>query len=111
MKLLFDQNLSPELVSGAANSFPGSTHVQALQMASASDSAIWEHAKRNGFTIVTKDAGFLQRSMVHGHPPKVIWIGSGNCSTKSIVVMLGKHARRLREFGGDAHSSFLMLSL
>jgi predicted nuclease of predicted toxin-antitoxin system len=76
-------------------------------MASAADSEIWE---QNGFMIVTKDAGFLQRSMLHGHPPKVIWIGSGNCATKAVAVMLGKHSRRLTEFGGDAESALLMLS-
>ncbi|MGH9510016.1 MAG: DUF5615 family PIN-like protein, partial [Terriglobales bacterium] len=105
MKLLFDQNLSPKLVSTAQDSFPGSKHVQALELGSAADSVIWEYAKQNGFTIVTKDAGFLQRSMVHGHPPRVIWIGSGNCATQAVADLLKKHYHRLRKFGDDAESS------
>ena len=37
---------------------------------------------REGYTIVTKDADFRQRSFLLGPPPKVIWIGLGNCSTQ-----------------------------
>jgi predicted nuclease of predicted toxin-antitoxin system len=44
MKLLFDQNLSPKLVSRLADLFPGSSHVQSEGLDSANDDQIWEHA-------------------------------------------------------------------
>jgi predicted nuclease of predicted toxin-antitoxin system len=56
MKLLFDQNLSPELVNRLADLFPGSSHVQAVVLDCADDDQVWEHARLNGFAIVTKDA-------------------------------------------------------
>lgn len=55
MKLLFDQNLSPKLVNGLADLFPGSRHVQSETLDCADDDQVWDHAKRNSFAIVTKD--------------------------------------------------------
>ena len=56
MKLLFDQNLSPKLVNRLADLFPGSSPVQSLGLDCAEDDQVWEHARLNGFAIVTKDA-------------------------------------------------------
>ncbi|NLT70435.1 MAG: DUF5615 family PIN-like protein [Verrucomicrobiaceae bacterium] len=64
MKLLFDQNLSSALVGHLADLFPGSTHVKSLGMMSADDVAIWNYAAQNGFTIVSKDSDFQQRSLL-----------------------------------------------
>lgn len=58
MKLLFDQNLSPVLIKELQDVFPGSAHTEALVLARADDSSIWEYARENGFTIVSKDADF-----------------------------------------------------
>ena len=71
MKLLFDQNLSPKLVSLLADLFPGSSHVQSVGLDCASDEQVWEHARLNGFAIVTKDEDFNYLSVVRGIPPKV----------------------------------------
>src|SRR5213593_4048314 len=56
MKLLFDQNVSPKLVNRLADLFPGSSHVQSVGLDCASDDQVWEHARLNGFALVTKDA-------------------------------------------------------
>ena len=42
MKLLFDQNLSPKLVTRLADLFPGSLHVQSAGLDQADDEKIWE---------------------------------------------------------------------
>src|SRR5207248_1452461 len=55
MKLLFDQNLSPKLVNRLADLFPDSSHVQSVGLDCAGDDQIWEHARLNGFAVVTKD--------------------------------------------------------
>ncbi len=44
MKLLFDQNLSPRLVTRLADLFADSSHVQTEGLDCASDDQVWEHA-------------------------------------------------------------------
>ena len=49
------------------------------------DMEIWQFAKKNGFTIVTFDADFLDISILNGFPPKVIWFRTGNLTTSEIA--------------------------
>ena len=58
MKLLFDQNLSPQLAPDLDDVFPGSAHVEPLGLGTAKDGEVWEFAKANGFAIVSKDEDF-----------------------------------------------------
>ena len=80
MKLLFDENLSPKLVMALADVFPNSAHVDRLGLGGSPDSEVWEYAKQHGFVLVSKDSDFYEKSMLCGHPPKVVWIKKGNCS-------------------------------
>ena len=41
MKLLFDENVSPRLVAGLSDVFPGSVHVRDVGLDRATDAAIW----------------------------------------------------------------------
>ncbi len=109
MKLLFDQNLSYRLVKVSLSDFPGSMHVRELALERASDGAVWEYAKEHGFVIVSKDSDFHQRSFVYGHPPKVVWIRRGNCSTATIEAILRAHPDDLIKFAESEHGSFLAL--
>ncbi len=84
MKLLFDQNLSPKLVSRLADLFPGSSHVLSEGLDRANDDQVWEHARLNGFAIVTKDADYNDLSVLRGSPPKVVWLLLGNCTTSDV---------------------------
>ena len=110
MKLLFDQNLSHRLVSALADMFPDSDHVRTVGLARADDEAVWQHAAAQGFAIVSKDSDFHQLSFVRGHPPKVVWIRRGNCSTDEIESLLRQYAEDLRAFGRDPDASFLAVS-
>lgn len=58
MKLLFDQNLSYKLVNRLADVFPKLDHVRNFDLGDADDAAIWEFARQNGYTIVSKDEDF-----------------------------------------------------
>lgn len=69
MKLLLDQNLSCKLVAQLEPFFPGTTQARFLGTAQATDTALWQHAADNGFTIVTKDSDFYERRLIHGFPP------------------------------------------
>ena len=74
MKFLFDQNLSWRLPSILEDIFPESLHVREIGFNEAQDIEIWEYAKADGFAIVSKDTDFQQRSLLLGHPPKVVWL-------------------------------------
>jgi len=81
MKLLFDHNLPPGLVTRLADLFPHSEHVFVVGLDCASDLEIREYAQREAFLIVTKDADFSDLCVLRGFPPKILWIRRGNCST------------------------------
>jgi len=65
-KLLLDQNLSPRLLRLLADIYPASAHVRDLGLAAADDETVWRYAGTEGFTIVTKDDDFRQRSFPSG---------------------------------------------
>lgn len=74
-----------------ADLYPASSHVHLLGLDQVSDEDMWEHARRESFLIVTKDADFSELCLLRGFPPKVIWIRSGNCETKDIEAVLRRH--------------------
>jgi predicted nuclease of predicted toxin-antitoxin system len=109
VKLLLDQNLSYKLVSALVDLFPDSSHVRNHNLARADDQPVWEFAKAHGFTLVSKDEDFHQRSLLYGHPPKVIWLRIGNCSTRQIEVLIRSNLTKVREFELDPAASLLTL--
>jgi len=106
---MLDQNLSPNLVARLANVYPDSLHVRDLGMERADDMAVWERAREDEFTIVSKDADFHQLSFVRGAPPKVIWIQLGNCTTDEIEALLRARLDEVLAFGDDPEAAFLAL--
>ncbi len=88
MKLLFDQNLSPQLCEKLKDLFPGSSHVHLCGLGGAKDLEIWEFAKNEGFNIVSKDADYGELSTTLGDPPKVIWVRRGNCTTAQMEELI-----------------------
>jgi len=110
VRLLFDENLSARLPAVLEDCYPGSLHLREAGLRSAPDSAVWEYAAAHVFCIVTKDADLRQRSFLYGHPPKVIWIRLGNCSTKRIETLLRHRARQVAEFVADERKAILALS-
>ena len=111
MKALFDANLSPALVKALNLPFPKSAHVRDVGLRTANDDEIWNYAKVNGCTIVSKDTDFRERSFVEGAPPKVIWLDVGNAGTDEIVALVQRERRRILEFEAQPDASLLILSL
>ena len=109
MKLLFDQNLSRKLVTGLSATYPHSIHLSACGLERADDAQVWEFAKTEGRTVVTKDTDFHQIALLRGPPPKVIWVRLGNCRTAEIEALLRDRASDIAEFGKDAESALLIL--
>lgn len=111
MKLLFDENLSARLPEVLADVYPGSAHVHSCGLGSADDSAIWQYAKDNGYTIVSKDSDFQERSVVQGQPPKFIWLRAANCSTQEIETLLRKAVSVILQFIQEDDESCLVLGV
>jgi predicted nuclease of predicted toxin-antitoxin system len=88
VKLLLDENLSPHLVELVSDLYPDSAHVHSCGLGSANDAEIWEYAKVNGFTIVSKDSDFEEKSILLGSPPKIILLRSSNCTSKEVERLL-----------------------
>ena len=110
MRLRLDQNLSHRLKGPLAAAYPDLAHVRDFALERADDTAVWNFAKDNGFAIVSKDSDVHQRSLVFGHPPKVLWLRLGNCSTSDIEVVLLQQAPEVDSFFEGATASLLTLS-
>lgn len=111
MKLLFDENLSPQLPRMLASEYPGSAHVREVGLHGADDQQIWDLGRARGFAIVSKDTDFRERSLVEGFPPKVIWLDVGNAGTTMIAGLLRRERQRIEAFEKQDETSFLILSL
>jgi len=98
LSLLFDQNISPKIIKHLSDLFPDAKHVFRVGLEDAPDSAIFEFAKKNQLSIVTFDSDFVDLSVVRGSPPKIIWLKTGNLTTKSVVVLLNKNIELIRQF-------------
>lgn len=88
MKLLFDQNISFRITNKLINHFPDCKHVSDCGLKDSEDSDIWTYAKINNYSIVTFDSDFYDISLINGHPPKIIWMRTGNLITNEIAELL-----------------------
>ncbi len=110
MRLLFDQNLSPRLVRLLSDVYPECSHVQDLGLDRLRDTEVWNYAAERGYTIVSKDADFHQRSLLLGAPPKVVWIRLGNCSVMDTANLLRERFIIIERFHAREEAAFLALS-
>ena len=67
MKLLFDENLSPKLPRLVESLYPGSAHVRECGLKGKSDEEIWEYARHNGFTLISKDGEMRIADLLRQH--------------------------------------------
>lgn len=84
MKLLFDQNISPRILKKLPPDFSECQQVRFLGLEDSSDSEIFDFAKNQGFTIVTFDSDFVDLNALRGVPPKIIYLNTGNLTTKNV---------------------------
>lgn len=89
--------------------YPGSVHVRDIGLMGAADRAIWDHAQRHDYIIVSKDEDFHRFSVLYGSPPKMIWIRTGNCSTEDIIRLLRERSEEIGNFLADREAAFLAL--
>ena len=107
--LLLDESLSDRIVALILDLYPGSAHVKAHGLSRTDDSLIWSFAREHGYTIVSKDADFHHRSLVFGHPPKLVLLRVGNCPTNRILQLLRESYVLISAFEMEASASILLL--
>jgi predicted nuclease of predicted toxin-antitoxin system len=110
MKLLFDENLSPKMVMALADVFPDSVHVDRVGLGGGSDDDVWRYAKDNDYMIVSKDSDFYEKSILYGHPPKIILIKRGNCTNRQIQLILRNKATFIADFYQNDDVSFISIT-
>ena len=93
MKLLFDENLSLKLPHLLAALFPGSAHVRECGVLGQPD----------------EDSDFQQRSLLYGHPPKLVWLRIGNCTRQQLVQFITTHEQDIHALETDPFESVLVL--
>ncbi len=109
MKLLLDQHLSRKLVPRLQPLFPGSEHVLGLGLGESEDEEIWSFALDGGFVITSKDVDFHVLSFMRGHPPKVIWLRSGNGPSEQVFEILARSRALIEAFVVDPARAILTL--
>ena len=109
MKLLFDANLSPRLVRAVLDLLPGSVHAFDCGVIHDDDHLLWAYAKRLEFGIITKDGDFQSLSLLHGAPPKVLWLRVGNAGSAEVERLLRDRIADIQVFEADPFASLLIL--
>jgi predicted nuclease of predicted toxin-antitoxin system len=107
VKLLFDQNISFRIIKIISIHFPESAQVRGLNLEGSTDRQIWEYAKLNNYVIVSFDADFYDYSNLYGHPPKTIWLRTGNTKTLYIANLLIQKENLIKSFLDDGEISCL----
>jgi predicted nuclease of predicted toxin-antitoxin system len=90
--------------------FPDSKQVRHVGLEDAADTEIFDYAGKYDFTIVTFDADFFDLSVVKGPPPKVIWLRTGNMTTKVISQLLSDNINNITQFLETEEQHILELS-
>ena len=110
MKLPVDENLSCKLPRLLATLFPVSAHVRECGLFGQPDEDVWEHARADGFVIVSKDSDFHLRSLFYGSPSKLVWLRIGNCTRQQIIQIIATHEQDIHALDADPFESVLVIS-
>jgi predicted nuclease of predicted toxin-antitoxin system len=95
---LFDQNISHRILKSLDSQYESSSTVKKEGLINAQDKEIWDYAKLHNFIIVTQDADFNDLNFLYGFPPKIIWLRTGNLTTKRIAEILDEYAVEISNF-------------
>ena len=109
MKLLVDHNLSDKLSLRLQDQFPGSLHISEVLPRREKDTDIWSYAREYGFVIITKDSDYRRLNRERGHPPKVIWIRTGNTPNAVVESLLHDHYDEILAFEQDPDRGIIEL--
>ena len=83
-RILIDENLPFSVGLRLGEDFIHASRIAAQ----ASDSLLWQYARERDWIVLTRDTDFFDRLLVHGAPPKVIWVRLGNIRKTELVELL-----------------------
>lgn len=99
MKLLLDENLSWRMIKKLIPFFKEVMHVSSLKINQpASDISIWNYAKENDFTIVSKDDDFEKIVLLRKAPPKLLFLKTNNAETNKTAELIIENKEKIIEF-------------
>lgn len=87
--------------------FPDSNQARLLGLDQEDDRKVWDYAKAHDFAVVTQDADFVDLSLLHGSPPKVIWLRCGNQPTVVIEKLLRGSLTDIEAFAANLTAGWL----
>ena len=67
-------------------------------MENASDLEIFLYAKENNLAVVTFDVDFVDLNAMYGTPPRIIYLNTGNLTTRSIAHLIEDNIDKLRAY-------------
>ena len=108
MKILIDQNISYRILPLLIDRFPEIEHVRSFGLEFANDHDIFMFARNNNFqAIITLDDDFNYLQILHGSPPKTIWLRGKNSPTKSIAAIINQRSSDICTFLFDTELDIL----
>ena len=110
IRLLLDENLSEAVLGRLCADYPGSLHVRSCIGTGASDQKIWAFAQSNDLVLVTRDEDFQRLSVLHGAPPKVVYLAGHNLANARVVEMLTSAQSRIASFVADEALALLVVA-
>ena len=93
-----DQNISFRLLKKISKLYPKADQVKGLGLENSTDLQLWKYAKKNGYSLVTFDADYLDIANLRGHPPKIIWLRVGNTSTENLAKLFIEKYSVIQDF-------------
>jgi predicted nuclease of predicted toxin-antitoxin system len=100
VKLLLDENISYRLVRTLDTVYQGTQQVTDV-LGLKGDQAIWEHARKHDFVLVTFDSDFVQIAALRGAPPKVLLLTLRNPRHAAIASLLMMRKEQIELFVAD----------
>jgi len=89
VKLWIDAQLWPALATWVRSRFQvDAIALRDLGLRDARDPDIFQAARRAGAVVLTKDSDFVDLVLRHGPPPAIVWLTTGNTSTRAIQDLL-----------------------
>lgn len=108
MKFLIDNNLSFKLVLPLQAAFAGTCHVREILTVDVDDISVWNFAKANEYTILTKDNDFDERVQLNGCPPKLVHLVCGNRPTLYILNLILLRKEKIEAFISDSNDDCIL---
>jgi len=85
MRFLIDAQLPPAVARLIASHGQEARAVRDVGLRDASDAEIWTFASQGNWAVVTKDEGFVDRTMRETAGPQVVWIRIGNSTNRALL--------------------------